>query len=43
MAALDRGIDLNEQLAANFPIKDDPPFDYPWGNLRRQHGTVTKP
>jgi mannonate dehydratase len=37
------GIDLDEQLAAKFPIKDDPPFDYSWGNLRRQDGTVTKP
>lgn len=37
------GIDLNEQLAAKFPIKDDPPFDYNWGNLRRLDGTVTKP
>jgi mannonate dehydratase len=37
------GIDLDEQLAAKFPIKDDPPFDYNWGNLRRLDGTVTKP
>ena len=37
------GIDLNEQLAAKFPIKDDPPFDYSWGNLRNRDGTVTKP
>jgi mannonate dehydratase len=37
------GIDLDEQLAARFPIKDDPPFDYSWGNLRRLDGTVTKP
>jgi mannonate dehydratase len=37
------GIDLDEQLAARFPIKDDPPFDYNWGNLRRLDGTVTKP
>jgi mannonate dehydratase len=37
------GIDLDEKLAAKFPIKDDPPFDYNWGNLRNRDGTVTKP
>ena len=37
------GIDLNEQLAAKFPIEDDPPFDLKWGNLRRQDGGSTKP
>jgi mannonate dehydratase len=37
------GIDLDEKLAAKFPIKDDPPFDYSWGNLRSRDGTVTKP
>jgi mannonate dehydratase len=37
------GIDLDEKLAAKFPIKDDPPFDYRWGNLRRRDGTVVKP
>jgi mannonate dehydratase len=37
------GIDLNEKLAADFPIKDDPPFDMRWGNLRRRDGTITKP
>ena len=37
------GIDIDEQLAAKFPIKDDPPFDYSWGNLRNRDGTVTKP
>lgn len=37
------GIDLDETLAAKFPIKDDPPFDYNWGNLRLPDGTVTKP
>lgn len=37
------GIDLDEKLAATFPIKDDPPFDYSWGNLRNRDGTVTKP
>lgn len=37
------GIDLDEGLAARFPIKDDPPFDLQWGNLRRLDGTSTKP
>ena len=37
------GIDLDEALAAKFPIKDEPPFDYNWGNLRLPDGTVTKP
>lgn len=37
------GIDLDEQLAARFPIEDDPPFDLKWGNLRRADGTSTKP
>ncbi len=37
------GIDLDEKLAAKFPIKDDPPFDMQWGNLRRRDGAVTKP
>ncbi len=37
------GIDLDEKLAAKFPITDDPPFDYSWGNLRRRDGAITKP
>ena len=37
------GIDLDEKLAARFPITDDPPFDLRWGSLRRRDGTVTKP
>jgi mannonate dehydratase len=37
------GIDLDEKLAAKFPITDAPPFDYHWGNLRRRDGSVTKP
>jgi mannonate dehydratase len=37
------GIDLDEELAARFPIRDDPPFDLSWGNLRRADGTSTKP
>lgn len=37
------GIELDEKLAAKFPITDDPPFDLSWGNLRRADGTSTKP
>lgn len=37
------GIDLNEKLAATFPIDDDPSFDMSWGNLRRRDGTIVKP
>ncbi|MBX9580108.1 MAG: bifunctional D-altronate/D-mannonate dehydratase [Gemmataceae bacterium] len=37
------GIDLDEAAAAKFPIRDDPPFDYRWGNVRRKDGTVVKP
>ena len=37
------GVDLDEKLAARFPIKDDPSFDLHWGNLRRRDGTIVKP
>lgn len=37
------GIDLDEKLAAKFPITDDPPFDMNWGNVRRKDGTIVKP
>lgn len=37
------GIDIDEKLAAKFPIRDDPPFDMHWGNLRRLDGSITKP
>jgi mannonate dehydratase len=37
------GIDLDEKLAAKFPINDAPAFDMHWGNLRRGDGTVVKP
>jgi mannonate dehydratase len=37
------GIDLDEALAARFPIQDDPPFDLNWGNVRRRDGTIVKP
>ncbi len=37
------GIDLNEKLAGKFPIRDDPPFDMRWGNVRRRDGTIVRP
>jgi mannonate dehydratase len=37
------GIELDEKLAVRFPIEDDPPFDFKWGNLRRNDGTSAKP
>jgi mannonate dehydratase len=37
------GIDLDEKLAAKFPIQEDPPFDMRWGNYRRLDGTIVKP
>jgi mannonate dehydratase len=37
------GIDLDEKLAAKFPITDDPSFDMHWGNTRRRDGTIVKP
>src|SRR5262249_41503340 len=37
------GIDLDEKLAAKFPITDDPPFDMNWGNVRRRDGSIVKP
>jgi mannonate dehydratase len=37
------GIDLDEKLAAKFPITDEPSFDMRWGNYRRRDGTVVKP
>ena len=37
------GIDLDEKLAARFPINDDPSFDMGWGNLRRRDGSIAKP
>lgn len=37
------GIELDEALAAKFPIKDDPPFDLNWGRVRRRDGTIVKP
>jgi mannonate dehydratase len=37
------GIDVDEKLAAKFPVSDDPPFDYRWGSTRRRDGTVIRP
>jgi mannonate dehydratase len=37
------GIDLDEKLAARFPIEDDPPFDLEWGGVRRKDGGIVKP
>ena len=37
------GMEIDEKVAAKFPFKDDPPFDYSWGNLRRRDGSITKP
>ena len=37
------GIDLDEKLAAKFPITDEPSFDMRWGNVRRRDGTIVKP
>ena len=37
------GIDIDEKLAARFPIRDDPPFDLRWGNVRRRDGSSVKP
>jgi mannonate dehydratase len=37
------GVDLDEELAARFPVDDDPPFDMDWGNLRLEDGTVIRP
>jgi mannonate dehydratase len=37
------GIDLDEKLAAKFPITDEPSFDMRWGTLRRRDGTIVKP
>jgi hypothetical protein len=36
-------VDLDETLAAKFPVTDDPPFDLKWGLLRRPDRTIVKP
>ncbi len=37
------GVEINEALAAKYPIKDDPPFDLQWGRLRGWDGTIRRP
>jgi mannonate dehydratase len=38
------GVDVDETLAAKFPIPQGPPnFDYSWGTTRRKDGTVIRP
>jgi mannonate dehydratase len=38
------GIEVDEKLAAKFPIPAGPPnFDYAWGTTRRSDGTVIRP
>ena len=37
------GIDLDEKLAAKFPLPPGPNFDYRWGTIRRRDGTVIRP
>jgi mannonate dehydratase len=38
------GIEVDEKLAARFPVTDNPPnFDYSWGATRRRDGTVIRP
>jgi mannonate dehydratase len=37
------GIDIDEALAAKYPIRDDPPFDLNWGRLRDRDGTIRRP
>ena len=38
------GIEVDEKLAAKFPIPQGPPnFDYSWGTTRRKDGTVIRP
>jgi mannonate dehydratase len=37
------GVEMNEELAAKYPIQDDPPFDFDWGRLRGKDGTIRRP
>lgn len=37
------GVDVDEKLAARYPIQDDPPFDLDWGRLRGADGTIRRP
>jgi len=37
------GIDVDDRLAAKYPIRDDPPVDLHWGRLRDRDGTIRRP
>ena len=37
------GIDIDEKLAAKYPVVENPSFDYRWGTTRRRDGTVIRP
>jgi mannonate dehydratase len=38
------GIEVDEKVAARYPVADTPPnFDYSWGTTRRLDGTVIRP
>ena len=38
------GVEVDEKLAAKYPIPAGPPnFDYSWGTTRRKDGTVIRP
>ena len=37
------GIDIDEKLAARFPLPDEPAFDHRWGTTRRRDGTMIRP
>jgi mannonate dehydratase len=37
------GIDIDEKLAAKYPVSESPSFDYRWGTTRRRDGTVIRP
>ncbi|WZO98132.1 enolase C-terminal domain-like protein [Isosphaeraceae bacterium EP7] len=37
------GIDLDETLAAKYPLPDEPTFEHSWGTTRRRDGTVIRP
>ena len=37
------GVDFSEELAAKYPITEDPPFDLDWGRLRDADGTIRRP
>ena len=37
------GIDIDEKLAARFPLPAEPTFDHRWGTTRRRDGTMIRP